>query len=65
MFKLNSLMTVLGRWFCCVSLLPVLGVRVSVAFRLVCVHIILVRFGWLSFWERAAHSFDHMCLFVI
>ena len=43
-----------------------IGVRVSVTFHLTCVHIILVRFGLLSghLWEMAAHSVDHMFLFV-
>ena len=44
----NSLLTVPMRKFCCGSLLPVLGVRVSMTFQLTCVHIILVRFGLLS-----------------
>ena len=29
-----------GRWFCCGSLLHVFGVRVSLPFHLMCVHII-------------------------
>ena len=43
-------------------MLPVFGLRVSVKFHLMCVHIILVRFWLLSchFWEIAAHSVDHM-----
>ena len=58
----NSLLTVPRRYFCCGSLLSVFGVRVSVTFHLMCVHIILGRFGLLSDYllERAAHSVDHM-----
>ena len=36
----NSLLTVPRRKFCCGSLLPVFGVRVSVTFHLMLVHII-------------------------
>ena len=36
----GSLLAVPGRYFCCGSLLPVFGVRVSVPFHLICVHII-------------------------
>ena len=36
----NSLLTFPRRQFCCGSLLPVFGVRVSVTFHLMCVHII-------------------------
>ena len=36
----NSLLIVLRRQFGCGSLLPVFGVRVSVTFHLMCVHII-------------------------
>ena len=36
----HSLLTVPRRQFCCGSLLPVFGVRVSVTFHLMCVHII-------------------------
>ena len=58
----NSLLTVPRQKFCCGSLLPVFGVRVSVTFHLTCVRIILARFRLLSghLWEIAAHSVDHM-----
>ena len=36
----NSLLIVLRRQFCCGSLLPVFGVRVSLTFHLTCVRII-------------------------
>ena len=45
----NSLLTVPRRSFCCGSLLPVFGVRVSVTFPLTCVHIIL-RSVWVAEW---------------
>ena len=51
----NSLLIVPRRKFCCGSLLHVFGVRVSVAFHLMCVHII---FGsvlvaeWTSFGKK-------------
>ena len=44
----NSLLSVPRRLFCCGSLLPVFGVRVSETFHLMCVHIILGRFRLLS-----------------
>ena len=44
----NSLLPVPKRQFCCGSLLPVFGVRLSAMFHLTYVHIILVRFGLLS-----------------
>ena len=47
----------------CGSLLPVFGVRVSVMFHLMCVHIMFSFVSvaeWLPFWELAAHSVDHM-----
>ena len=58
----NSLLTVPRRLFCCGSMLPVFGVRVSVTFRRMCVHIILVLFRLLSghLLEKAAHSVGHM-----
>ena len=37
---INSLLIVPRRLLCCGSLLPVFGVRVSVTFHLMCVHII-------------------------
>ena len=43
--------------FCCGSLLPVFGVRVSGTFHLMCVHIILVRFGLLG-----GHILGKSCL---
>ena len=50
MFKLpsNSLLTVRRRCLCCGSLWPDFGVRVSVTFHLIFVHIILVRFRLLN-----------------
>ena len=39
------------------------GVRVSVTFRLMIIHVILSSVWvaeWPPFWERAAHSVDHM-----
>ena len=51
MFKLpsNSLLTIPRRWFCCGSLLPVFGVRVSVPFHIMCVHIIF-SLVWVAEW---------------
>ena len=47
-------------------MLPGFGVGVSVAFRLTCVHVILVRFQLLSshLLRIAAYSVDHMFSFV-
>ena len=45
----NSLLTVAMRWFYCGSLLHVFGVRVSVMFHLMCVHVI-VRYVWVAEW---------------
>ena len=59
----DSLLTVLRRWFCCGSLLPIFSVRVSVTFHLMCVHIIFssVSVAELApFGKIAAHSVDHM-----
>ena len=57
-----SLLTVPRRYFCCGSVLPFFGVRVSVTFHLTCVQIILVRFGLLSghLLGIVAHSVGHM-----
>ena len=44
-------------------MLSVFGVRVSMTFHLMCVHIIfssVLGCGVATFWERAAHSVDHM-----
>ena len=53
----TSLMTVPRRYFCCGSLFPVFGVRVSVTFHLtcMCVHIIFSSVWvaeWPSFWKK-------------
>ena len=45
----NSLLTVSRRLFCCGSLLPVFGVRVSVTCHLIFVHIIFSSF-WVAEW---------------
>ena len=64
MFIFPCLIITYRPWFCCGSLLPVFGFRVSVTFHLIFVHIIFssVLVGCLvaTFWERAAHSVDHM-----
>ena len=53
-------MTVPMRLFC--SLLPVFGVRVSVTFHLICVHIIFSSV-WVAKWPSAARSVDYMISF--
>ena len=58
-----SVLTVLRRYLCCGSLLPVFGVRFSVTFHLTCVHIIfssVLVSEWPTFCEIAAHSVDPM-----
>ena len=47
------------RKFCCGSLLPVYGVKVSATFRLMCVCVIFNSVS-VALMEIAAHSVDHM-----
>ena len=66
----NSLLTVPRRKFCCGSLLPVVGVRVSMTFHLTCVHIIfssVLVTVWPSFGKSCSHRLTicSLCILTI